>query len=183
MMSITALWLPIVLAAVLCWIAGAVIWMLLPHHKSDFARLPDQQGARDALRAATPGQYTVPHIADPSKMTDDDKRLFEEGPLAYITIVRKGMPNMGVNLVQQMAYLLVVATMVAYVASATLPAGADYLHVFQVTGTVAWLAFGFALIQESIWFGKPWSYTIKVLIDALIYGLLTAGVFGWLWPG
>lgn len=183
MVTISALWLPVLVSAVLCWLAGAVLWMVLPHHKSDFSRLPDQEAARAALRAASPGQYTVPHVADPSKMTDDDKRLFAEGPLAYLTIVPKGMPNMGKNLVLQMVYLLVVSVMVAYVASQTLPAGVDYLKVFQVTGTVAWLAYGFALIQESVWFGKPWSYTVKVLLDALVYALLTAGVFGWLWPG
>ena len=183
MVTISALWLPVLISAVLCWIAGAILWMVLPHHNSDYARLPDQEAARGALREATPGQYTVPHLANPSKMTDDERRLFEEGPLAYITVVQKGMPNMGKNLALQMVYLLVVAIMVAYVASQTLPAGVDYLKVFQVTGTVAWMGFGFAMIQESVWFGKPWSYTAKVLGDALVYALLTAGVFGWLWPG
>jgi hypothetical protein len=30
--------------------------------------------------------------------------------------------------------------------------------------------------------GRPWSATIKELIDGLIYGMMTAGAFGWLWP-
>jgi hypothetical protein len=27
-----------------------------------------------------------------------------------------------------------------------------------------------------------WGATIKEVIDGLVYGLLTAGTFGWLWP-
>ena len=40
-----------------------------------------------------------------------------------------------------------------------------------------------AVVQDAIWFGRPWSSAWKVLGDALLYGLMTAGVFGWLWPG
>lgn len=183
MISVATLWLPIIIAAALCWIAGAVIWMVLPHHKNDFARLPDQEAARNALSGITPGQYTIPHIADPNKVSDEDRARFEQGPVAYVTAIAPGYPNMVRNLVQQMLYLLLVSALVAYLAAAVLPAGASYLAVFQVVGTASWLAYGFSAIQDSIWFGKPWSFTLKSLLDALIYALLTAGVFGWLWPG
>ena len=39
-----------------------------------------------------------------------------------------------------------------------------------------------ALWQDSIWYKKKWSTTVKNTIDGLIYGLLTGGTFGWLWP-
>ena len=39
------------------------------------------------------------------------------------------------------------------------------------------------VISESIWKGQSWSTTLKFVFDGLVYGLLTAGVFGWLWPG
>ena len=182
MVSILSLWLPIILSAVLCWIAGAVIWMVLPHHKNDFGKVSDQEAARNALRGIAPGQYTIPHVSDPGNISDKDKARFEDGPVAYVTAVPSGFPNMGKNLVQQMIYLLVVSVIVAYLAGAVMPVGASYLSVFQVVGTAAWLAYGFSAIQDTIWFGKPWSFTIKTLIDALIYALLTAGIFGWLWP-
>lgn len=182
MVSVAALWLPIVVSAVLCWLAGAVIWMVLPHHKNDFKALPDEQAARNALSGTGAGQYSIPHIPDPSKISDADKQKFADGPVAYLTVLPNGFPNMGKNLVQQMVHLLIVSTIVAYVAGAALPTGTAYLKVFQIVGTVTWLAYGFALIQESIWFGKPWSYVAKALADAFIYALLTAGVFGWLWP-
>jgi len=56
------------------------------------------------------------------------------------------------------------------------------LAVFRITGTVAWLAYGAATVPDAIWFGRPWSAIGKNLFDALMYGLLTAGFFGWLWP-
>jgi hypothetical protein len=68
----------------------------------------------------------------------------------------------------------------AYFVTRTLAPDADYLTVFRVAGTVAFVANSFAVIPESIWFGRPWSMTLKNVVDALIYGLLTGGVFGWL---
>lgn len=33
-----------------------------------------------------------------------------------------------------------------------------------------------------IWFGKPWKSYALHATDALVYGLLMGGMFGWLWP-
>ncbi len=177
-----SLWIPVLVSAALCWFAGALIWMVLPHHKSDYGKVDDEDAAREALRSLEPGQYNIPHIADPSNISDEDRRKFEVGPVAFLTVVGSGSLSMGKNLVQQIVYYVVVATIIAYLASSMLPTGASYLKVFQVTGVAAWLAYGFSGIQDSIWFGKPWASSAKTLFDALIYALLTAGVFGWLWP-
>jgi hypothetical protein len=37
-------------------------------------------------------------------------------------------------------------------------------------------------VQNSIWYHRAWSSTIKSVVDGFVYALLTAGVFGWLWP-
>ena len=34
----------------------------------------------------------------------------------------------------------------------------------------------------SIWKGLRWSVTIKFVIDGIIYGLVTAATFAWMWP-
>ena len=91
--------------------------------------------------------------------------------------------NMTKSLVLSFVFYVAVSVVVAYLTSRTLAAGIDYLQVFRVAGTTAWLAYGFAVIPEAIWFGRPWSAVVKNLLDALLYALLTAGVFGWLWPG
>ena len=184
MIDIGSLWLAILLASALVWIASAIIWMALPWHKTDMSTLPDEDGARQALGSLKPGQYDIPHCTDMKAMQQPEtKRKFDEGPVAVVTILENGPPPIGRNLVLTVAFYLVVSTIVAYVASRSLAPGADYLTVFRFTGTVAWLAYGFAVIPDAIWFGRPWSNTFKVLMDALIYALLTAGVFGWLWPG
>jgi hypothetical protein len=44
------------------------------------------------------------------------------------------------------------------------------------------MAYGLGSLSNSVWKGQPWSMTAKEVIDGLVYGLLTAGTFGWLWP-
>ena len=70
----------------------------------------------------------------------------------------------------------------AYVAGHALPAGAYYLRVFQIVGVTTFVGYALALWQQSIWYGRSWGTTLRTSIDGLVYALLTAGVFGWLWP-
>ena len=42
--------------------------------------------------------------------------------------------------------------------------------------------YGLAQAHESIWWGRSWSWTLRNMADSLLYGLLTGGTFGWLWP-
>ena len=185
MIGIDSLWLAILLSAVAVWFASAAIWMVLPHHKTDYKGLPDEDAARQTLRPPNlaPGQYNIPHLASMKEMREPESRQkFEEGPVAFITVLPNGAPPMGRNMTLSFVFYLVVGIFVAYVAGRTLTPDAEYLAVFRLTGVVAWAAYGFAVIQDAIWFGRPWSSVIKALFDAFVYALLTAGVFGWLWP-
>ena len=56
------------------------------------------------------------------------------------------------------------------------------MKVFQVTGAAAVLAYAVPAVQDSIWKGVPWKITGKFIFDGVVYGLVTAGIFGWLWP-
>ena len=185
MITITSLGLAILVAAALVWIASALIWTVLPWHKGEYAGLPDESAALAALKTQDlqPGLYSFPHATSPNDFKDEATRLkFEEGPVGYLTVVPKGVPAMGKNMVLSFVFYVLVGVVVAYVASRTLSPGAEYMTVFRLTATVTWLAHGTAAIQEAIWFGRPWSSIARSLLDALIYGLLTGGVFGWLWP-
>lgn len=180
-MGIVELWLPIVVSAAVCWVMSAIIWTLLKYHNSDYTKTSDEEAVRAALKGNKPGFYLLPYCTDPGELKDETvKRKFEDGPLAYITMLPNGLPSMSKNLVGQILYFLAVAIVCAYFVSRTLAPDADYLAVFRVAGTVTFVANSFALVPESIWFGRPWSMTIKNFVDALIYGLLTGGVFGWL---
>jgi hypothetical protein len=108
------------------------------------------------------------------------QKRFSDGPVAYITVAPNGMPSMGPKMISMIIYFGMVSVFCAYMLTRTMAPDADYLAVFRITGSVAFFANGIAVIPESIWFSRPWSMTIKNLVDALIYGLLTGGVFGWL---
>jgi hypothetical protein len=180
-MSILDLWMPILASAVIMWIASALIWTVLPWHKGDYQKTSNEEGVLAALRGLGPGFYNVPHCSSPEEFKDPAmQQKFKDGPQAFITILPNGMPSMGRNMVLMFCYFVFVAVLCAYFVSRTVAPDADYLGVFRVAGCVAWIANGVAHIPESVWFGRPFSSTVKALVDALIYGLLAGGVFGWL---
>lgn len=184
MVALSALWLPIVLAAVIVFVASSIMHMVLPYHRSDYKKLPDEEKVTSAIRAAgvTPGLYMFP-FADHKQMKEpavQDK--FKKGPVGMITIRPSGAINLGPFLGQWFGFCLLVGFFTAYVAAHTLAAGVNYLEVFRVVGAVSFMAYGLGNFANGIWKGQPWGMVIKEVIDGLIYGLLTAGTFGWLWP-
>jgi len=180
-MSIMALWQPILASAVVIFIAGAAIWMAMPWHKSDWSKTQDEEAVRNALKSTPPGMYNVPNCPDPAQYNDPEmQKKLVDGPQAFITVVPSGPPAMGGKLAMMFVYNLLVAVICAYFVSRTVAPGADYLAVFRVAGAVAFVAYGVAYVQESIWFGRSWSATIRTFLDALIYAVLTGGIFGWL---
>jgi hypothetical protein len=181
--DLTSLWLPILLSAIAVFIVSSLIWTVIQWHNSDWRKLPDEEAVRQALRGATPGQYAVPHAADnKARQVSEWQEKFKEGPAAMMVVLPHGSMAMGKQLIQWFIYCLIISTLVAYVAAATLPAGVEYLKVFQVAGTAAILAYAGSTAMGSIWFGHSWGRTLKDIADGVIYGLLTAGMFGWLWP-
>ncbi len=178
------LWLPIVLSAFIVFIASAIIWMAAPHHKTEWLAIPGEDDVLSVLRksGAAPGGYQVPKAWGSAAMKDPAfQKKVQDGTVATIYL-KPGSMNMGPMLAQQFVFFLVVGFFVAYLAHHTLAIGADYLPVFRVTGTAAFMAYFLGTVPESIWFGRPWKSVGLGLIDALIYALLTAGTFGWLWP-
>jgi hypothetical protein len=111
------------------------------------------------------------------------KQKYIEGPVAVVTVLRSGVPNMGTYLTQWFLFILVVSLFIAYVTAHSLPRGAEYLQVFRVVGAIGFLTYGMGQFTSSIWWGKPWKTAGKDALDGLVYGLVTAGTFGWLWPG
>ena len=85
-------------------------------------------------------------------------------------------------LVQWFVYCLLIGFFVAYLTWHTVAVGTDYLAVFRVAGTAAFMAYGLGNLSNGIWKGQMWVTTLKEVFDGLVYGLLTAGTFGWLWP-
>lgn len=185
MIPLAHLWLPVVVAAVLVFLCSSAIHMALKWHNVDYRPLPNEEEVLEALRKGLPGpgQYVFPHCADHRDLRKEEvRKRFEKGPMGLLYLSAPGLPNMGRSLGSWFLYLLVVSCFVAYVASRTVPWGAPYLQAFRVAGTVAFLAYGMGQVPASIWMGKPWKVTFKDLLDSLVFGLVTAGAFGWLWP-
>jgi hypothetical protein len=185
MVSLGSLWGPILLSAVLVFFTSSIIHMVLKYHKKDYTRLPNEDAVRAAFRGASPApaQYIIPYCAEMSQMKSPEmQQKYVEGPVAVLNIMRPGVPNMGKSLTQWFVFSLVLSLFIAYVAAHAIPAGAPYLQVFQIVGAVGFLAYGATQVQQSIWWGKPWRNTWKDVFDGLLYGLVTAGTFGWLWP-
>jgi hypothetical protein len=183
--SLLQLWLPILLSGVIVFAASSLIHMVVKWHASEYKPLANEDEVRAAIRkgAPAPGQYVLPHCADHKDMGKPEMLAkYEEGPIAFLVINPNGPPAVGASLGKWFVFTVVVAFMAAYLASRTLAPGTHYLQVFRVVGAVTFLTYGFGSISNSIWMGKPWGSTFKDLADSLIYGLLSAGVFGWLWP-
>jgi Flp pilus assembly protein TadB len=184
-MPFGSLWLPVLVSAALVWITSAIVWMALPHHKSDFSKLPQEEGVADALRkfGLKPGQYVLPYMQEMKNMKDPAVvKRFEDGPVAMMIVRPNGVPGMGKNLVQYFLYCFLVSFMTAYVARHTLSVTTAKFDVFHITGTVAILGYALAVIPESIWMWRKWSMTVKSLCDSIAYGLITGAVFAFLWP-
>jgi hypothetical protein len=185
MTTIAALWMPILLSAVIVFIASSIIHMAPLWHRNECPAVPDQDRVMDALRpfGIKPGEYMLPRAADMKACSSPEfVEKLKRGPVMIMTVVPNGPISMNKSLVQWFVYTLVIGVIAAYVASRTLEAGADYLTVFRVAGTTAFVAYAVGLWQQSIWYSRPWSTTLKLTFDGLIYALLTGGVFGWLWP-
>lgn len=185
MVPLTALWLPIVLAAVVVFIASTIIHMALKYHNSEYRKLPDEDRLLDVIGSAkpSPGFYAFPRAATMKEMaTPEMQEKFARGPVGTMNINPAGPPAMGKALALWFGLSLVVGLFTAYIAGRTLAPGTDYLQVFRVAGCASFMAYSFAHLSDAIWQQKPWSMTLKHVFDGLVYGLLTGGVFGWLWP-
>ena len=185
MVTLTSLLLPILLAAILVFVASFVIHMLLPYHRTDFSKVPMEDQVMAAMRpfAIPPGEYIMPYAGSPAMMKDPAYlEKLKAGPAAFMTVVPNATPAMGAQLALWFAYCVVVGVFAAYVTGRALPPGADFLQIFRFSGTVAFISYTVADWPNSIWYRRAWSTTLKNTLDGLAYALLTAGVFAQFWP-
>lgn len=182
-----SLWLPILLSAVFVFIASAILHMVLPYHHSDYKQLPGQEDVMAALRAANPkrGMYMFPFCNPKERNTPEAKDKFNKGPVGTLTIVPNGMPAMPKLLLLWFIYTLIVSAWVGCLAAHTAVAGASMPvrhHVIHIVGSTAFLAYGISQLVNGIWRGFPWGVVAKEILDGIVYAIITAAVFAWLWP-
>ena len=185
MVTITSLWLPILLSSVFVFIVSSILHMLLPYHNSDFKKVPNEDEAIEALGKLNipPGDYAIPCAGNAQAMKSPEYiAKMEKGPVLAMTMMKSGKPAMGGSLVMWFFYSVVIGIIAAYVATRAVGPDAYYLSVFRFVGVTAFACYSMALLQNSIWYRRNWCATLKSMFDGLVYALVTAGTFGWLWP-
>jgi hypothetical protein len=185
MVPLTALLLPILLSAIIVFVASSIIHMVLKYHASDYRQLPEEEKLLAALRPAglTPGLYHFPHCTHKDMKSPATQEKFKQGPVGMLTVFPNGPIALPKFLGMWFAYCLLIGLFVAYLGVHTVAPGAHYRKVFGVAGIAAFLAYSLGPMVNGIWKGQPWSIVLKESFDGLIYSALTAGTFGWLWPG
>lgn len=184
MVPLVVLWIPIVLSAIFVFIASSIMHMFLPYHRSDVRPLPDEEKTLASLRAMglTRGLYIFPFSTPKEMKSPAMVEKYKAGPVGMMTVLASEPPPMPKFLALWFVFCLIVGVFVAYVTGHALEPGTPYLGVFRVAGTAAFMAYGLGRLSDAIWRGQTWGMTLKEVIDGLVYGLLTAGTFGWLWP-
>jgi hypothetical protein len=181
---LASLWLPIIVVPIVLFFASFLAWAILPHHKPDWKKWPDEDALLKAVResGAEPGLYLFPNIPECDMKNPDNQKLYARGPWGVVS-VWPSKPNMGRNMALTVLYFFVVTFFIAYLASVALPAGASFARVLQVVGTAGLLAYCAGGILQEIWFTVPLRAKVMNLLDGISYGLITAVLFGLLWPG
>jgi hypothetical protein len=184
MVGLSALWMPIVVSAVFVFIALLILHMT-GWHKNDMTAVPGEDKVMETLRSLNvqPGDYRFPYgrTVEDMKAPEFEAKM-KAGPVGNMSILPNGDTPMGKMMGQWFVYSLVVAVIVAYVTGQTHARGAPYLEVFCVSGVVTFCCYSLAHWQNWIWWGKGTRFTLTYTVDGLIYALVTAGTFGWLWP-
>ena len=185
MIPTLALWLPILLSTVAVFVVSSVIHMLLGYHNSDFGRVPAEDDVMDGLRGfeLPPGDYMLPCAANNKEKNDPAfMEKMKTGPVVMMTVWETGSLNIGSNLLQWFLYCLLISFFTAYLTGLAVDAGAAFMVVLRFAGTAAFGAYSMAMIQDSIWYKRKWSTTLKNVFDGFVYAAVTAAVFALLWP-
>ena len=173
------LWLPMLVSAVVVFVASSVLHMVLTYHKADFKKLPGEDALAEAMRKTSPapGRYMIPHC-DFKEMKDPAVvERFAKGPVAQISVMPSGAPGVGKNLVQWFVFCLLVSFVCAYIARHTLWSESGGMQIMRITGAVAFVGYGMSSIIDSIWHAGPWPNTARALVDGLVYAVLTGLTF------
>ena len=180
--SLADLWLPIILSGIALFFASWAAWMVLPHHKSEWEGLPNEEAIMGATRNANipPGQYMFPYAPNPEDWkSEEHKRRVQAGPNGTLTIWEKP-PSMGMNMLCTFLFFTIANFVIGYLAGMANPPGETFMEVFRFVGTAGILTYGTANILNGIWFGRK---MVADIIDGVAYGLITGLIFAAMWPG
>jgi len=175
------LWLPILLAGLATHIASTIAWTLLPHHKPEWNKLPAEEGLLDFLdqNSVAASQYLFPFCDDPKLMSEPEFKQKMETRCRGMLILWPKPPNMGKAIGLTLAFFLVAAFAIGYLASIAFAPGASMMEIFRLVFMAGLLCHVAGPFPGVFWFRK---YVAMEMLDGLVYALITAGIFAGLWP-
>ena len=180
--ELISLWFPILLTTIALFFAGFICWTILPNHKPDWKKLPNESEFLDKMSEMDipTGNYAYPHAMDQASMESDDYKKALENSTFGTVQVWEGPPKMGPNLACQIVFLLITNFCIAYLSTLGLAAGADFMTVFRFVTTAAFLIYTAAVVPGTIWFKTRLT---GHLIDGVIQAIIVGAIFAWRWPG
>ena len=180
-MSVTELWLPILLTGLATHVISTLAWMILPHHKPEWNRVPVEDELIDLLdgKQVPANQYMFPMAATPAEMQGEEFQA-KQGRCRGMLILWDRPLNMGQAIGQTFAFFMVTAFVIGYLASMGLPHGATFLNVFRFVFVAGLLAYCFAHFPHVFWFRRRMAME---LLDGLAHTLAASLIFAALWPG
>src|SRR5260370_28380293 len=169
MIPLTALLPPILLAAVIVFVASSLIHMVLKYHQSDYRKLPEEDKLLDGLRPAglTPGLYHFPHCSHKEMNSPAMQEKFKQGPVGMLTVFPSGPIAMPKFLIMWFAYCLLGGLFSAYLTDQAVSRDAGFSVVFHIAGMAAFLAYGFGPFGNRIWKCHPGSIVLPESFDGL----------------
>src|SRR5436190_20481718 len=97
MIPLTALWLPILLSAVIVFFASFIMHMVLTYHRSDYRKLLDEDRVTDAMRSADVTQgpaYFFPYSSFEEMKSAPMIEKFKRVPVVFLTVLSCGLKAM-----------------------------------------------------------------------------------------
>lgn len=179
-MSVFELWLPILLAGLATHILSTLFWTVSPHHKPDWNRLPIEDEFLELVssRQVPANQYVFPYCGSGAEMQSEAFKA-KQAKCTGMLVLWGAPVHMGAAIVKTLAFFLLAAFSVAYVASLALQKGAGFAEVFRFVTTVAILTHVYAKFPHSFWFK---SREFLNVLDGLAYAVATGLIFAAMWP-
>jgi hypothetical protein len=177
-MSVFDLWLPILVTGIVTHVYSMLAWTVLPHHKPEWNKIPDEDAAYPTLEKIPPGQYVFPHASCQKDMQAESfKRKL--GIRNGMLVIWTGPTQMGKAIGQTFITYFVIAFLIGYLASIGVSRGAEFVKVVQFATTAGLLAHIAAKFPFVFWFRRR---IIMDVLDGVIFAVLTGVIFAALWP-
>lgn len=180
---LTQLWLPILVTSVAVFFCSFLVWAILPHHKDDWSKLPNEDGIRDFLKGQSlpTGVYIFPKMEGKECHSPEGKAKWKAAPAGELRIWKD--VSMGSNMLGTFIVFLIASVLIAYITwHVRDKMVGDFADRFQLAGSLGILAYCFSFIPNMIWFQAGKRAMVNCIVDGVLYGVVTGAAFAWLWP-